>query len=271
MKSIVVPPKQIVLTNQVSDDTPYWHALREDLAVGIEPAPIVVFPAYDRSRRFYVVLDGNHRACACAKYGAIIRAFLLQSDLDRDALLDLELRDRIPKFPHRAFLAGERSLSEIKEQALQAASDLEYLTANCGLPPVAGARSSKRVQRQFQLKWRLGARTACLILKLGNRFSSTIQLSDGESITNTRSIMGLLCLSGQPGANIAVTVTGADAGDAMDALSEMLTCGERTDQCREPGCLGLPCLVSYTTDAIHYGCEHGHLWRTHRQKRALHL
>ncbi len=66
------------------------------------------------------------------------------------------------------------------------------------------------------------------------------------------------------GSGIRVTARGADADAAMDALSELFSCGARIDLCIEPGCPSSPILTGYTPDIIHYACSNGHAWTVSR-------
>jgi phosphotransferase system HPr (HPr) family protein len=118
------------------------------------------------------------------------------------------------------------------------------------------------IEKEFETKWRIGARTAAIIVRLTSQFRSEISLSDGENTVNAKSIMGILMLGEmmlqseadskntsyaalrdaglKAGSRIRVTARGPDAAAAMGALSELLSCGARFDLCTEPGCPSPP-------------------------------
>jgi mannitol/fructose-specific phosphotransferase system IIA component (Ntr-type) len=63
---------------------------------------------------------------------------------------------------------------------------------------------------------------------------------------------------------IRVTAQGPDAAAAMDALSELFSCGARIDRCIEPGCSSPPILTGYGPDIINYACSNCHAWGVSR-------
>ena len=68
-------------------------------------------------------------------------------------------------------------------------------------------------------KMGLHARPAALIVQTANKFPCEVSLvKDGQSV-NGKSIMGVLMLVAAKGSWISVRCTGADAKEAMDALS----------------------------------------------------
>jgi phosphotransferase system HPr (HPr) family protein len=155
--------------------------------------------------------------------------------------------------------------------------------------------SDSPIEKEFETKWRIGARTAALIVRLTSRFASEISLSDGENTVNAKSIMGVMVLGVmmlqskadsekmlqelsrgalsrevsldaglKAGSRIRVTARGPDAAAAVDALSEFFSCGARIDLCIELGCPSSPILTGYTPDIIHYACSNGHAWTVSR-------
>ena len=131
------------------------------------------------------------------------------------------------------------------------------------------------IEKEFETKWRIGARTAAMIVRVTSRFRSEISLSHGEETVNAKSIMGVMMLQSadsktlrdaglKAGSRIRVTARGPDAAAAMDALSELFSCGARIDLCIEPGCPSPPMLTGYTPDIIHYACSTGHAWTVSR-------
>jgi len=127
--------------------------------------------------------------------------------------------------------------------------------------------SGQRIWREFELKWRLGARTAGLLVKVASQFVSYIEISCGYETASAKSFMGVMMVGGPdagPGSRIKVTATGHDASAAIDAVTELFTCGSREDHCINPDCMSKPCLVSYSKDDITYSCEEGHTWNVPR-------
>jgi phosphocarrier protein len=79
-------------------------------------------------------------------------------------------------------------------------------------------------QRELVVINKLGihARPAALFVKAANRFSSNVLVKkDGEEI-NGKSIMGLMLLAAGCGSRLKVTATGADAGELIKALEELI-------------------------------------------------
>jgi phosphotransferase system HPr (HPr) family protein len=144
------------------------------------------------------------------------------------------------------------------------------------------------IEKEFETKWRIGARTAVLIVRLTSRFRSEISLSAGEDTVNAKSTLDVMMLQSaadsentrhgpstaafaslrdaglKAGSRIRVTARGPDAAAAMDALSELFSCGARIDLCIEPGCPSPPMLTGYTPDIIHYACSKMHAWTVSR-------
>jgi phosphotransferase system HPr (HPr) family protein len=145
------------------------------------------------------------------------------------------------------------------------------------------------IEKEFETKWRIGARTAVLIVRLTSRFRSEISLSAGEDTVNAKEMLDVMMLQSEAdrentfshstyratyaqlrdaglkaGSRIRVTARGPDAAAAMDALSELFSCGARIDLCIEPGCPSPPILTGYTPDIIGYACSIGHAWTVSR-------
>jgi len=150
-------------------------------------------------------------------------------------------------------------------------------------------QTAQRLTREFELKWRFGARTAALIVKLANRFASRIQISRGEEVADAKSFMDLCSVSADMskiagpempdfrtddiaeigcGDRVRVSVEGPDAAAAMEALTELFTCGSRVERCIEPSCSSRPALGRYTKDYISYGCKKGHDWDVPRSDKS---
>ena len=155
--------------------------------------------------------------------------------------------------------------------------------------------STGKVVKDFELNWRIGARTALLIVQLANRYESEILVSHGEMTVSGKSLMGLLMLqseedsrrlrmelwrepemtpsyrdSGLPaGSRIRVTANGRDAAETMMAITELFSCGNRVDHCPQADCSSPPILISFTQETIEYACSNGHDWEVGRADETL--
>lgn len=71
----------------------------------------------------------------------------------------------------------------------------------------------------------LHARASAKLVKLVETFQADVQVSkDGQTVGGT-SIMGLMMLAASPGCCIRVSVSGADADEALAAISELVESG----------------------------------------------
>ena len=68
----------------------------------------------------------------------------------------------------------------------------------------------------------LHARAAARFVQLAETFQATISVSKDQTTVDATSIMGLMMLAAGPGSRIRVTATGPQAGEAMDALEELI-------------------------------------------------
>jgi len=71
----------------------------------------------------------------------------------------------------------------------------------------------------------LHARAAAKLVHLANRFESHIEVSKDGQIADAKSIMGVLLLCGQQGAQITIRALGSDANAAIAALCELVANG----------------------------------------------
>lgn len=79
-------------------------------------------------------------------------------------------------------------------------------------------------QKELEIINELGlhARAAAAFVKVANRYRADINVSkDGLSV-NGKSIMGVLMLAAARGTLIIVEAEGDDAGDALNALTELV-------------------------------------------------
>ena len=81
------------------------------------------------------------------------------------------------------------------------------------------------IQRVFSIcnKRGLHARASARFVQCAERFDADIQVTkDGQTVGGT-SIMGLMMLAAANGSEIAVSATGTEAEEAMDALAELVS------------------------------------------------
>ena len=71
----------------------------------------------------------------------------------------------------------------------------------------------------------LHARAAAKLVNLANRYESHIEVSKDGQIADAKSIMGVLLLCGQQGAEITIHARGADANAALAALCGLVADG----------------------------------------------
>jgi phosphocarrier protein HPr len=83
------------------------------------------------------------------------------------------------------------------------------------------------LERDFEIVNTLGlhARAAAMLVAIAQKFSSDIYICKDGIDVNGKSIMGLLMLAAAKGTNISVRTDGDDAGDAMEAISELVRNG----------------------------------------------
>lgn len=71
----------------------------------------------------------------------------------------------------------------------------------------------------------LHARASAKFVKCAARFDAQVMVTrDGQEVPGT-SIMGLLALGASPGTSIGIEATGAEAGEAVRALAELVEQG----------------------------------------------
>lgn len=74
-----------------------------------------------------------------------------------------------------------------------------------------------------QLETGLHARPAALFVQEANKFSSEIFVIKGNKKVNAKSIMGIMSLAVSRGTEITIVAEGADAEQAVDRLSNMVS------------------------------------------------
>ena len=80
------------------------------------------------------------------------------------------------------------------------------------------------IQTTIQISNKLGlhARASAKLTKLAGGFASDIHLSRNGRRVNAKSIMGVMMLAAGQGSEIAIEADGADEGEAMRALRELI-------------------------------------------------
>lgn len=91
-----------------------------------QPPDPVIGIGFGKTR--FLLLDGNNRACVLAALGARIALLELSCDADADRILELELKNAIPHFPHRDFLSGHKPLLQLGREAYEAFGSCGHLT-----------------------------------------------------------------------------------------------------------------------------------------------
>jgi len=74
-----------------------------------------------------------------------------------------------------------------------------------------------------KLKTGLHARPAALFVQEANKFSAEVFVEKDEKKVNAKSIMGIMSLAISSGTEIYISAEGADADEAVDALSELVS------------------------------------------------
>lgn len=120
---------------------------------------------------------------------------------------------------------------------------------------------------EFILNWRVGLRTACLIVQVASRFASHIEICRKGQKVNATDITGIVLLfcKCRAGARFRLAINGSDAETAMQVLRELFTVGPRQGGCLHDGCPSAAILLSYSADKIVYGCSKYHEWEFARR------
>ncbi len=68
----------------------------------------------------------------------------------------------------------------------------------------------------------LHARACALFVKTSSRYKSNVSVSRDDLEVNGKSIMGVMMLAAEEGATILVKADGPDAGEALEAIRELV-------------------------------------------------
>ena len=71
----------------------------------------------------------------------------------------------------------------------------------------------------------LHARPAHAVVTLASRFKSDIELMRDGECADAKSILAILTLAAAQGSQLTIRATGVDAGEALDALSDLFAGG----------------------------------------------
>jgi len=87
--------------------------------------------------------------------------------------------------------------------------------------------------KKFKIKNDLGlhARTAAMIVELGNQYNSRLYLKKGDCEVDGGSILSILTLSCPKGTELTARIVGEDCEDFMERLSQLIEnrFGEETE------------------------------------------
>lgn len=75
----------------------------------------------------------------------------------------------------------------------------------------------------IQLKNGLEARPVAMLVQLASQFDSTVYLQTEGKRVNAKSIMGMMSLGLNMGADVAIEADGADEADAVKKLADYLS------------------------------------------------
>jgi len=70
----------------------------------------------------------------------------------------------------------------------------------------------------------LHARASAKFVKMASGFDAEVTVSKDGHTVDARSIMGLMMLAAGPGAQIEIAAEGAEAEEAVGALSDLVSC-----------------------------------------------
>jgi len=80
------------------------------------------------------------------------------------------------------------------------------------------------IERDLEIKNKLGlhARAAAKLVHTAARFKSDIKIRKGDEEVDGKSILGILLLAAGRGSVVTVRAAGADEGDALNAVQELI-------------------------------------------------
>ena len=80
------------------------------------------------------------------------------------------------------------------------------------------------IEKKLTIKNEQGfhARPAAIFVQIANKYESDIVVKKGRQEVNGKSIMGLLTLAAEKGANIHIKANGPDAKEAIEELEKVI-------------------------------------------------
>lgn len=87
--------------------------------------------------------------------------------------------------------------------------------------------TGESIRRDVRIVNRLGlhARPAAALVQLASGFDCAVEVARGELRVNAKSIMGVLMLAAEHGAELTIHATGPDAEMAIEALADLVRRG----------------------------------------------
>jgi phosphocarrier protein len=79
----------------------------------------------------------------------------------------------------------------------------------------------KEISVNITNKFGLHARPAAMFVKTASKFTSDIFISRDSQVVNGKSIMGVMMLAAENGAELTITANGADEEKAVEALVQL--------------------------------------------------
>ena len=79
----------------------------------------------------------------------------------------------------------------------------------------------KEIELCIKNKLGLHARPAALLVRTAAKFRSDIFISRDSQVVNGKSIMGVMMLAAENGAQLVISAKGEDENDAVDALTDL--------------------------------------------------
>ena len=74
---------------------------------------------------------------------------------------------------------------------------------------------------KIQNKLGLHARPAAMLVQATNKFKSEILIKKNDMEVNAKSILGIMMLAAEHGSSLVLTVSGEDAEQALNAVTEL--------------------------------------------------
>ena len=86
----------------------------------------------------------------------------------------------------------------------------------------AAPPDARRASLQIRNKLGLHARAAAMLVRTANSFDAEVSIAKDGQVVNGRSIMGVMMLAAEQGSEIAVTTTGPQAAESLDAIRALV-------------------------------------------------